>query len=290
MSLSMKFRKLAGEKTFQYLRRWGYRLMHSLTPAFTEKNFRKYLIHTLGIRKGDTLFVHSSVFKLHIGFPPHKVITILQDIVGKNGTLLFPCWHFTERAEQYLSNPANVFSVKKSPSVMGLLPELARRYPTAHRSLHPTSSVVAIGKNAHELIKDHHLSEYPCDSFSPFFRIMNHNGKILGLGEKPEHSLSFIHVPEDELKEQFPVKTRTDKVFQGKVLDKEGNQLIVSTRAAHINIQNRDIAGFFKKYITSEECRLLRKNATWFYVADAVKLYEKLVHLAVVERKTIYGG
>jgi len=281
-------RKIVGKKNFARIRFYGYKLMHAINPPFNQDEFRKFLTTDLGVKSGDTLFIHSSTFKLNINFPPDQVIKLLLDMVGPEGTLLFPCWHFNNRAEEYLTNPENIFYVKKSPTVMGLLPELARRYKNAHRSLHPTSSVVALGKNSEEMTRDHHLSEYPCDGFSPFYRIIHYHGKIIGLGEKPETSLSFVHCVEDELKDRFPVKTRTDKVFPGRVMDQKGNLLIVPTRAAHKNIQNRDIKGFFEKHIEPPECKTTHKKATWFYVADSVKLHQKLERLAI-EGKTIYS-
>lgn len=287
MTVFLKIKKKFGEKRFNKLRLWFYKYLHKIYPSFTKESFKNFLINEIGLSEGDTLFIHSSVYKLNISFPSDQVIKVLQEIVGEKGTIAFPCWHFNLRAEDYLQDPNNVFDVKKSPTVMGLLPELARRNKGAYRSLHPTSSVVALGKNAYDLVKDHHLSEFPCDSFSPFYRILHYHGKVVGLGEKPENSLSFVHCPEDELIGRFPIKTRTDKVYNGRVIDLNGQEIFVKTRAAHQNIQNRDMKGFFKKFIQPSECRVIRKNATWFYAADSVMLYKKLEDLAL-RGKTIY--
>lgn len=272
---------------YSKIRFYGYKLLHGVYRPFSPDKFKQFLKEELEIKRSDTVFVHSSAQKLNINFSPHKVIEILQEVVGPEGTVAFPCWHFNYRAEEYLENRQNVFNVKKSPTVMGLLPELARRKKDSFRSLHPTSSVVAIGKNAEQLINHHHLSDYPCDRNSPFYRIMDYQGKIIGLGEKPENSLSFIHCVEDELKDSFPVKTRTDKIYEGRVMDWSGKEIKVKTRAAHKNIQRRDIKGFFKKYIKKEECRAFRKKGTWFFVADSEKLYAKLKNLGL-KGKTVY--
>lgn len=281
-------KKFFGGVFFNRLRFWGYKFLFKIYRPFSKEEFKVFLTNELGIKNGDTLFIHSSSFKLNIGFSPDEAIKILLNIVGKEGTLAFPCWHFTQRAEDYLESETNVFNVKKSATVMGLIPELARRYKNSHRSLHPTSSVVAIGKNAFDLIKDHQLSDYPCDENSPFFKIMDYNGKIIGLGEKAYDSLSFVHCVEDHLKDKFPVVTRTSKIYEGKVMDSTGKLMVVKTRAAHKNIQQRNIEGFFKKHITPEECYSLKKRSTHFFVADSVKLFSKMKNLAL-QGKTIYG-
>lgn len=280
-------KNIVGEKIFAKIRSFGYRWSKRLHTPFTEESFKNFLTYELGIKEGDSIFIHSSVDKLNFSFPVHNIISLLQEIVGEQGTILFPCWHFTERAEDYLIREDSLFNVKRSPSVMGLLPELARRNKNAQRSLHPTSSVVAIGSKAHEMIKDHHSSQYPCDSHSPFYKIMHYNGKIIGLGEKPEHSMSFVHCVEDEMKEKFPVKTRTDEVYKSKVIDYDGSELFVKTRAAHKNIQKRNVKRYLDRYVNSDECKTLRKNGSWFFVADAGKLYQKMENLAL-QGKTIY--
>ncbi len=286
-SISQLFKKIIGKNLFLRLRSHGYRILHTIHAPFNKEELKAFLTDELGVKIGDTLFVHSSIDKLNIRFPADQLIPLLLEIVGPEGTLAFPCWHFPERAEEYLNNPNNVFDVKKSPSVMGLLPEFARRNKQALRSLHPTSSVVAIGKHAQELVFEHHLSEYPCGQLSPFYKIINYKGKILGLGEKPETSLSFVHCAEDVMGGSFPVKTRTDKVFTGHVIDQHGNEIQVKTRAAHRNIQYRNIRGFFKKHISQNECTLTRKRGAWFYVANAAPLFNKMQMLAM-QGKTIY--
>jgi aminoglycoside 3-N-acetyltransferase len=288
MGIAIKIKQIIGEQAFTSLRFYGYKFLHWVYRPFTVGRFRVFLTKDLGIEKGDTLFIHSSATKLNIAFPAHQVIDILQEIIGPTGNLLFPCWHFNYKAEEYLENEKNVFNVKRSPTVMGLLPEIARRIKGAQRSLHPTSSVVAIGPDAVELIRDHHLSEYPCGLQSPFYRIFDFKGKILGLGEKPETSLSFVHCVEDELQDQFPIRTRTEKVYGAKVIDATGQTIIVNTRAAHKNIANRNIKGFFDKFVNKSECRVLKRKATWFYIADSRKLHDKLRSLAQ-QGKTIYN-
>jgi aminoglycoside 3-N-acetyltransferase len=213
------------------------------------------------------------------------LLEILLEMVGVNGTLLFPAWHFTIRAEEYL-NTGLVFDVKRSPSVLGLLSEIARRHPSAVRSIHPINSIVAIGKHAKEMINDHGKSIYPCDESSPYFKIMKHGGIIAGLGVDTNF-LSFVHCPEDVLKQQFPIKTRLDTIFEAKVKMQDGSIKIIKTLTAHPQIKYRDINTFLKKYISQSSCNNFSVKGNRFFYANSRELFDSIVELSK-ENKTIY--
>ena len=70
--------------------------------------------------------------------------------------LLFPATHLVERPERWFERD-EVFDVRRTPTAMGLLSEMARRQSDAARSLHPTHSVVAVGPLAGELVATHHV-------------------------------------------------------------------------------------------------------------------------------------
>ena len=48
------------------------------------------LKENLNIKKNDIVFIHSSVDNLNLDFPFYKIINIILEIVGENGTILFP--------------------------------------------------------------------------------------------------------------------------------------------------------------------------------------------------------
>jgi aminoglycoside N3'-acetyltransferase len=254
----------------------------------TESRFREILTNELGARDGSVVFVHSAVGKMNLGFAAPRVLDILQEVVGTEGTLLFPCTHLAERAEEYLKRNES-FDVRKSATTMGILAELARRQPGAVRSLHPTSSVVAIGKHAEELTATHPDSVYPCGRQSPYYKIVHHDGIIVGLGVPPEKSLSFVHCVEDIMKDRFPVETRTREVFQARVVDQHGRERIVPTLAAHWRIQRRNIARYFRRYVPPETCRNLVIDGVSYYTAKSRQLYARMEELAN-RSITIYSG
>jgi aminoglycoside 3-N-acetyltransferase len=251
----------------------------------SEKEFREILTHELLIKEGSVVFIHSSVDNLNISFDTLRILEILLETVGESGTLVFPCWHFTYRAEDYLKS-GKIFDVRRSPSALGMLSEMARRYPAAYRSLHPTNSIVAIGKHAAEITRAHHLDIYPCGEKSPYYIAMKLGAIIAGIGVNANF-MSFVHCPEDILKNQFPVKTRLDEIFEAQVKLTDGSIQHIKTLAAHPQIKYNDINTFLKKYISREVCRNITNKGNRFFVAHSEDLFNSMVDLAK-EDKTIY--
>jgi aminoglycoside 3-N-acetyltransferase len=278
MRISKMLFFLFPKHTFLKIRYLFFIYRQKLYRPFTEKKFRELLVNKLGVKKGTMLFIHSSMDFLNYKVSPEIILEILLDLVGEDGTLIFPAWHFSYRAEVYLQRD-KIFDVKRSPTVLGLLPETARRHPNALRSVHPTTSIVAIGKYAKELIQDHEKSIYPCGEMSPFYKMMNYNAIIVGLGVN-SNFLSFMHCPEDILREKFPIQTRTTQVFDAKVRNYDGTVISVKTLAAHNNIRIRDFAGFSKKYLSKDvffDCQI---GGSDFFRADSTKLFIRVVELA----------
>ncbi|MGP8216869.1 MAG: AAC(3) family N-acetyltransferase [Bacteroidia bacterium] len=278
MSIGKILLKILSPAGFKNARKWYHKVKNIWYPKQSEDDFRKIITQELGVKKGSVVFVHSSVSNLNLGFPFFRILPILLEIVGEEGTLVFPCWHFDYRAEDYLKKD-ELFDVLKSPTVMGVLPEFARRYKNAYRSLHPTSSVVAIGKYAQELTKDHINSEYPGDEHSPFYKIMNYNGIIIGIGVST-YNLSFVHCIEDVMKNKFPVKTVTDDVFNARVRDEKGEIRIVKTRVPHEQIKFRDIEEYMKKNVSETICRDIKIKGVKYFTANSCELYKRMEWLA----------
>jgi aminoglycoside 3-N-acetyltransferase len=288
MSISNFLYKILPKEKFVKIRQWYYSIVSKIFSPLTEEKFRDFLIQKLGISKGQVVFIHSSIDKMNLGFSANTVLSILLDIVGPEGTLLFPAWQYNGNAEDYLKdNPNAVFNVIKTPTAMGLLPEIARRQKNACRSLHPTASVVAIGMHAKELLSEHHLSVYPCGEQSPYYKMLKYNSVIIGLGEKTV-SLSFVHCIEDMMKEKFPVRTLNDKPLTLKVIDYEKKELDVSTLIPSKEILSRNIPRFMKKNIPENISKPIKYRGTNYYVADAKKLYDAMLNLAK-DNKTIYN-
>lgn len=277
MLTALLYRILPQQTFIRWRRKYRLGLLKLQSPIKTQE-IRDLLSNGLGLQPGSSVLIHSSVDFLHLDMDAFRLLETLLDIVGPEGTLLFPCWHFNYRAEDYLRSQGT-FDVRRSPSALGMLSEIARRHPQALRSLHPTSSIVAIGKQAAYFTRDHHLDIYPCGKMSPYYRLKEAGGKIIGLGVD-NFFMSFVHCPEDVLPESFPRQTRLKEIFKSKVIDTQGREMTVNTLAAHPMIKYNDIRAFCEQYIPREICRNLSVRGNRFFTADAQGMYDQLLHLA----------
>ena len=150
----------------------------------------------LGINEGDALLVHSSLRSLGVA-SPKEVIDGLLLALGKEGTLVFP-------ALSYLNcNPNNpIFDYYETKSNIGALPEYFRtEVEGVLRSMSPTHSCCALGKNAEYITSGQKDDVTPCGENSPFRRLMKLGGKILfiGCGMRPNtsmHAVEELSVPD----------------------------------------------------------------------------------------------
>ena len=273
-------RRLLPGSIYNFGKRWVDRYQkfeQQRLPILSETEFRRILSDELGVREGGVVFVHSSLERINLGFPFFRILFILRELVGEKGTLLFPATQLTERPEDWLGR-GELFDVKRSPTTMGIIPEFARRQKEAVRSLHPTSSVVAIGRLARELTENHADSIYPCGAESPYYRIVDHDGIIIGIGVDTD-VLTFAHCVEDNWGERFPVETRCREIYEGRVRDADGNERGVKTLVAHRLIRWRRISRYMRRYVPEEVCRSVRTGGVDYYAANARKLYEKMEEL-----------
>lgn len=141
----------------------------------------------LGVGDADTVLVHSSLSSFgQVEGGAEAVIDALQRAVGQ-GLLAVPThtWD-TVHARQ------PVFHPRLSPSIVGRITERFRRRPHAHRSLHPTHSVAAIGREAAAFVAGHERWSTPCAWDSPYGRLVRAQGQVLLLGVTLD-SCTLIH-------------------------------------------------------------------------------------------------
>ncbi len=249
-----------------------------------EIHFEKILTDIIGISKGDNVFIHSSIANINLSFPSYNVLKIIRKVIGPEANMLFPTYPKISSYKYLLSN--EIFDIKRTPTYTGLLNEYARRDKNAVRSLHPTKSVVGIGPNIDFLLNEHHLSIYPYDFESPYYKITKLNFKVVGLGVKSDF-LSAVHAVEDTMKEKYPVNPYHDQIFDAKCIDYQGNTVIVRTLAHDLKKMKFDLPAFFKKFCNNNECKDIKYEGMDFFIADSSKLYNRLVDLAL-NNVTIY--
>ena len=265
----------------------------SRLPLLSEQAFTDILRNELLLTSGDTVYVHSSVDQLNLGFPFYRVLPLIQNVIGPQGTVLFPTYPNRSPVSSYeylLSG--KVFDVRKTPSYTGLLTEFARRQRNAVRSLHPTKSVCAIGRYAKDLTATHPHSPYPYDRCSPYFKLVEHQAKIVGIGVWTTY-LSFVYCVDDALKKDGPVETYFPELFAAQCINYEGEVEIVETYAHNMSRVIHDIPQFMKEHIPGEVCVDISINGMKFFRADAQPLFELMLGLAkegiTVYPKSVYS-
>ena len=248
-------------------------------PQLSESDFQKILAEQLGLTANDVVYVHSSVDRMHLAFPFYRILSLLREVVGPNGTVLFPTYpNLRISSYEYLLRGER-FDVRRTPAYTGLLNEFARRERGALRSLHPTKSVCATGPLARELTATHQLSPYPYDVCSPYYKLIEHRAKIIGLGVSTGN-LSFVYCADDALKDSFPVRVYHDRIFEVECVNYEGRVERVRTYAHNMRRIVHDVPRYMKTHIPTEVCRDMVIKGTNFFRADAPKLFDLMLALA----------
>ncbi|NLN56015.1 MAG: AAC(3) family N-acetyltransferase [Clostridiales bacterium] len=134
-------------------------------------------LEDLGVKKGDCLLVHTSFKALGKGVTADEVIKGLLSAVGDDGTLILPALSYS-----IVTQEAPRFDIKNTPACIGYLPNFFLSYPGIIRSMHPTHSCAALGKNAVEFTQNHYIDRTPVGKNSPFYMLKEYDGKILFLG------------------------------------------------------------------------------------------------------------
>lgn len=156
----------------------------------TRENLIKQL-EQLGIDNKGTLLIHSSMKSM--GEVEGGADTVLDAFTEymKDGLLVLPTHTWS-----YINAENPKFDVHRSPSCIGILPELFRKRPGVVRSLHPTHSVAALGRDAAEFTKDDHLFDTPCARGSAWGKLLDRKATILLVGVDLKRN-TFIHGVEE---------------------------------------------------------------------------------------------
>jgi aminoglycoside N3'-acetyltransferase len=183
---------------FDTLRR-GYECIDRVIDKrkFTNSEFMDFL-QSLGFTPGAMVMVHSSFSNVKRRVPditPERLIRQMQELVGREGTLLMPTFSFRGRQSHYVDTHTH-FEVRHTPSSVGVLTEVFRKMPGVIRSYHPTHSVAAWGGHAQEILSTHHLGS-TFGVTSPFYRLREYDGLVVGLGRRYRYTFTITHVAEE---------------------------------------------------------------------------------------------
>ena len=183
-----------------------------------------------GVSKGSTLVVHSSYESLESsGISPPEIIEMLIDFLGSEGTLAMPAirkYSSNSNVYNYLENSeieeVTIYNPRKTKISTGALPFYMLRDERSFISRHPLNSMVAIGRLA-ESMMENNLNGYkptPCGVNSSWNYCIKNNAYIVGIGINLVHSLTIVHVAEDTLDDNWPIKNwYRDRTF--KIIDRD---------------------------------------------------------------------
>ena len=159
---------------------------------YTKQELRN-MIKEMGIEPTYTVFVHSSMKS--IGEVLGRADTVLDAFMEYlvNGLLIMPTHTWASMSESH-----NVYDPSKEPSCVGILTNLFMKREGVVRSVHPTHSVAAYGKDSIEYVKGEDEVTTPCAVGGCYDRLREKNAKILLLGVNHIRN-TFIHGVEEIL-------------------------------------------------------------------------------------------
>jgi len=179
------------------------------------------MLTTLEVPRDASLLVHSS-FKNFAkdGYLAHNILNSMLDYL-KQGTLLLPTMSW-----RYVNANNTVFNEVSTPSNTGFLTELFRVEYATHRSLHPTHSVAGRGAKADSILGSHIKSRTPCDTHSPFMRLIQEDGWILLFGIGID-CCTIIHSAEEMIAPKTYVQNNSQNYT---CIAKDGSSHTITTR------------------------------------------------------------
>ena len=191
-------------------------------------------IQELGIKQGDVLFVSSDIKRLLFGYyekydemlSVDDIIDYFQQLVGEQGTLLFPTynWGFCR---------GTAWDYYKTKSKTGALGAAALKRKDFKRTQHPIYSFAVWGKDQDLLCAMTNTSSFGADS--PFAYIEQHHAKNLVIDVTLTNCWTFAHYIEQQ---SGLITYRYEKNFTALYRDSQG---VESTRTYSMFVRDLDL-------------------------------------------------
>ena len=179
---------------------------------YTKDNLINHLSE-LNINPKGTLMIHVSLKSIGES-SANAVLDALMEYM-QYGLLVLPSHTWDNVNKQ---NP--VMDVLYTPTCVGVLTELFRKREGVYRSLHPTHSLAAFGKNAEEFISGEENIKTPCGKGGAYYRLWERNAQILLIGVNFTRN-TFIHGLEEW---ENAIGAIDDKQTDFYVIDKDGKK------------------------------------------------------------------
>jgi aminoglycoside 3-N-acetyltransferase len=255
---------------------------HYFTKDFLVQNLK-----SIGIQKGDSLLVHSSLSKMgYLENGPDTIIDALLEVIGTEGNLLMPSSPNALLQLNYIKSNT-LFDAKNSPSKLGAITEVFRKRNGVFRSLNATEPVCALGPDAHYLTKGHFNELTPYTKKSPFYRLVEKNGKILYIGVTLANAGTSLHLLEDAVDFKYPVYF--PEVFDVKIKDSTGNIHEVKTKVHNPEYsKKRKCDDLLPLFLEEEVCSKVKIGNADSYLFDSKKMFDSMLKNYLEKGITMY--
>jgi len=165
----------------------------------------------LGLQRGDIVNFHSAMKSIgYVEGGAGTVIEAITEVITSSGTLMVPAFSLNGTIYRTCLDEDYVFDVRSAGTLLGAIPSTFLEMPGIHRSIHPTHSVAAIGKQAAYITEAHHLGGSIFGADSPWGRLLELDGKLLTIGLKMGRN-TISHLIEE--RDDFPVPIRMNRTY-----------------------------------------------------------------------------
>jgi len=200
----------------------------------TKKEIFEFL-EKAAIKRSDTVLIHTSMKSIgEVEGGCDGIIDSFCDYL-KEGLFIVPT-HTWENVNA--ENP--IYNVKTTKPCIGALPTVAAFRKDGFRSLHPTHSVCAFGKNAEIFVKGEEKCTTPCPENGVWARLYNIGAKIILIGVGLNRN-TYIHA----IDEMLNLKGRLSEPFSLTIIDSNGKEYKTSFRH-HTELTGSENFGNFK--------------------------------------------
>ena len=240
---------------------------------------KEYLVQNLqsiGIQKGDSLLVHSSLSKMgYLENGPDTLIDALIEVIGTDGNLLMPSSPNALLQLDFIKSNS-LFDVQNSPSKLGAITETFRKRNGVLRSLNATEPVCALGPDALYFTEGHFNELTPYTKKSPFYRLTEKNGKILYIGVTLANAGTSLHLLEDAVDFKYPVYF--PEVFDVKIKEATGTIHEVKTKVHNPEYsKKRKCDELLPLFLEEQVCSKVKIGNADSYLFDSKKMFDSML-------------
>jgi len=231
-------------------------------------------LSALGLERGDVVLVRASVRALGLSRDPAtQLLEAVLNIVGDKGTVLGLSYTPSIRAP-FKRPPDDMIFHSRAATYAGAFPQCMIDDPRSIRSLHPTSSVVAIGQAAARLLEGH---DHTASAYLPIQRLIQERGKMILIGcVTSSPGFTTAHVAEQAIAMGW--RYIWPKAHKCYYLTKDGSKAIF--KRPDPGFCSQSFKKFYGMYVAH---RILRAG----YVGEAYSILT-FAHLAYeIERSTL---